>query len=174
MRGRAVDDVRHRIAPEEIPCERDAGVGYEHNGIATCMAWKKANLNFPFAEIQIDSIDIQNRRPGCIGRCEAIDHRDTVVANDKAAVCRGHTLRRGIVDRGPHIRADLFQRERGNGCALRLSDGRHPEQSARSHNGEESAYGGSHAHLDTVGGVLVRGTDKRPRSSGRLSQFRQR
>jgi hypothetical protein len=65
---------------------------------------------------------------GCSGRCEAIDHRDTVVANNKAAVCRDHTLRRGIVDRGPHIRTDLFQRERANGCALRLSDDRHPER----------------------------------------------
>ena len=84
---------------------------------------------------------------GCIGRCEAIDHRYTVVANDKAAVGRGHTLRAGLSIAAHNIRADLFQRERGNGCALRLSDGRHPEQSARCHNSEESACGTAAAPL---------------------------
>ena len=49
--------------------------GTEHNGIATGMAWKKPNLNLPFAEMQIDTIDIQNRRTR-----ESLDYRLEVLS----------------------------------------------------------------------------------------------
>jgi hypothetical protein len=46
------------------------------------MARKKAHLNFPFAEFRALS-NLGPQLLGCIGRCEAIDHRDPVVANDR-------------------------------------------------------------------------------------------